>query len=55
MIAAVCEDPIYTSEDQVALRVALPGAAFISHDGAGHNIQWEQPQQVAEDIRDFLE
>ncbi len=49
------EDAIYTSADQTALQAALPGAVFTSYDGAGHNLQWEQPQRVAEDIRDFIE
>lgn len=49
------EDAIYTSEDQMALQAALPGAVFIAYDGAGHNLQWEQPQQVAEDIRELVE
>ena len=48
-------DAIYTSDDQTALRAALPGAVFKSYDGAGHNLQWEQPQRVAEDIREFIE
>ncbi len=48
-------DPIFTLADQQALQAALPGSVFISYDGAGHNTQWEQPQRVAEDIRDFIE
>jgi len=49
------QDAIFSADDQTALRAALPGATFIAYEGAGHNTQWEQPQQVAEDILDFIE
>jgi pimeloyl-ACP methyl ester carboxylesterase len=48
-------DAMFTLADQQALQAVLPGAVFIAYDGAGHNTQWEQPQRVAEDIRDFIE
>lgn len=48
-------DPIFGLADQQALQAALPGAVFIPYEGAGHNTQWEQPQRVADDIRDFIE
>ena len=48
-------DPIFLLADQQALQAALPGAVFIAYDGAGHNTQWEQPQRVADDIRDLIE
>ena len=41
-------DVFFTLADQQILQAALP-------DGVGHNTQWEQPQQVAEDIRDFID
>lgn len=48
-------DAIFSLADQQALQAALPDAVFIPYDGAGHNTQWEQPQRVAEDIREFIE
>ncbi len=48
-------DGLFLLADQQALQAALPGAVFIPYDGAGHNTQWEQPQRVAEDIRDFID
>ena len=48
-------DGIFSAADQQALQAALPHAVFIPYDGAGHNTQWEQPQRVAEDIRDFID
>ena len=48
-------DPLFSLADQQALQAALPGATFIAYDGAGHNTQWEQPQRVADDIRDLIE
>ncbi len=48
-------DPIFLLADQQALQAALPGAVFGPYEDAGHNTQWEQPQQVADDIREFIE
>ncbi len=50
LLVVVCAAPA-----QQALQAALPGALFLPYEGAGHNTQWEQPQRVAEDIRDFIE
>ncbi|MEN9503710.1 MAG: hypothetical protein RI964_2995 [Pseudomonadota bacterium] len=49
------QDPIFSQADQDALIAALPtGAQFVPFSGAGHNVQWEQPQQVATAIQTFL-
>ena len=48
-------DPLFPLADQQALLAALPEAVFIPYEGAGHNTQWEQPQRVAQDIRNFIE
>ncbi len=48
-------DGFFSAADQQALQAALPDAALIAYAGGGHNIQWEEPQRVAEDIRDFIE
>ncbi len=49
------QDPIFSQADQDALLAALPsGAQFEAFQGAGHNVQWEQPQQVASAIQTFL-
>ncbi len=48
-------DSFFSQADQDALQVALPDAVFLAYDGGGHNIQWEEPQRVADDIRAFIE
>ena len=49
------QDAIFPQADQDALLAALPAnAQFQPYAGAGHNVQWEQPQQVALSIQNFL-
>jgi pimeloyl-ACP methyl ester carboxylesterase len=49
-------DPVFATVDQNLLRTALSGAAktFRIYDGVGHNMQWEQPLRVAQDIYAFV-
>ena len=55
MILWGTQDAIFPQADQDALIAALPtGAQFVPFAGAGHNVQWEQPQAVATSIQTFL-
>lgn len=55
MIIWGTQDAIFSQADQDALIAALPtGAQFVPFAGAGHNVQWEQPQAVANSIQTFL-
>lgn len=49
------QDPLFTAEDQTALRALLPQAQFVAFEQAGHNFLWEEPQEVARLIAAFLE
>lgn len=48
------EDSFFGKEHQDELKSLIPHADFISYEGIGHNIQWEIPEKMAADIRDFL-
>lgn len=47
-------DSSFDSSDQEILRGYLPDAEYMEYDGIGHNIQWEIPEQCAEDILAFI-
>jgi len=49
------QDGFFSKSDQDALKAAVPGAVLKIYAGTGHNVQWEQGQKVAGDIRSFLE
>ena len=48
------KDPAFPPAEQERLRHALPGAAFKSYPGVGHNTHWEIPRAVASDVAAFL-
>ena len=48
------QDPILPEASQKLLREALPGAEYKVYEKAGHNLLWEQPEQVAQDIIGFV-
>ena len=48
------QDPLFSAEDQTALRQTIKGAEFIAFDSLGHNLQWEDPAGVAAAIDRFL-
>ena len=41
-------------EALLQLCAAFPFADYLEYDGIGHNIQWEIPEQCAEDILAFI-
>jgi hypothetical protein len=50
------KDAVFPRANQDRLRTApLPGAAFGAYPKVGHNLHWEIPRQVAEDIVAFLQ
>lgn len=49
------QDSVFGEADQTQLRAALPTAIFKTYPGIGHNVQWEQGQRVAEDIKTFVQ
>lgn len=48
-------DPVFLESDQEALQAAISDTTFIPYSDAGHNTHWEQPENVANDIRDFIQ
>lgn len=48
------EDPIFGEDTQCCIKNVVAKAEFISYDGYGHNMFWECPMKVAEDIRLFV-
>lgn len=48
------QDPLFSAEDQAALRRTIKGAEFVAFDSLGHNLQWEDPAGVAAVIGKFL-
>lgn len=49
------KDSAFPRASQDRLLKALPGAAFKGYPSVGHNLHWEIPRQVAEDIVAFLD
>jgi pimeloyl-ACP methyl ester carboxylesterase len=48
------KDPMFKGDAQERLRKALPHAVFKAYPEVGHNLHWERPKQVAEDVEAFL-
>lgn len=48
-------DPLFPPEHHQALVKAIPGASAHVYPGLGHNPLWEQPQDVARRISEFME
>lgn len=48
-------DGFFGETEQNKVKELIPAAEFIAYDGNGHNIQWEIPEQMAKDVRAFLE
>ena len=47
-------DPFFSLEEQEALQALIPNNVFKAYPGIGHNLHWEQPELLAEDIEFFL-
>ena len=54
LIAWGDQDSFFNEDIQKELRANLPQAEFVSYAGIGHNIQWENTEQLANDILNFL-
>ena len=48
------QDEFVSREDQERLCDALPGSRLLVYEGAGHLVQWEQPERVAADTAGFV-
>jgi pimeloyl-ACP methyl ester carboxylesterase len=48
------QDPLFSAEDQQALREAIKDSEFVAFSKLGHNLQWEDPAGVAALIAHFL-
>jgi pimeloyl-ACP methyl ester carboxylesterase len=48
------KDAAFPKAAQDRLHKAIPGAVFKAYPEVGHNLHWEIPRQVAEDIEAFL-
>jgi len=48
-------DPLFPPEHHQALVKAIPGSTGYVYPGLGHNPLWEQPQDVARRISEFME
>jgi len=46
---------MFLGPGQDRLKAALAGATFKAYPGVGHNLHWEVPTQVAEDMDKFLQ
>jgi pimeloyl-ACP methyl ester carboxylesterase len=49
------QDSLSGAPEQEALRAALPQARFEAFPGLGHNMLWEEPEQVGQLIAGFLD
>ena len=47
-------DELLAREQEEDLARAIPGSRMIVYDGTGHLVLWEQPDQVAADLKAFL-
>lgn len=48
------KDAFFAADSQAKLRELLPQSKFVEFTGAGHNVMWEKPQEVAAVIDEFL-
>lgn len=49
------KDAVFPQGNQDRLQKALPGAAFRPYPKVGHNLHWEIPQQIGQEILAFLQ
>jgi rifampin ADP-ribosylating transferase len=47
-------DGLLSRDDQETLAAAIPGSQLIVYPDTGHLVLWEQPEQVANDLTDFV-
>lgn len=47
-------DGFFGEELQNRIKGLLPEAQFVAYEDIGHNIQWEIPEQMAQDVLEFL-
>lgn len=47
-------DQFFSAEEQEALVTLIPNATYKPYPGIGHNLHWEQPEQLVADIVAFL-
>jgi pimeloyl-ACP methyl ester carboxylesterase len=47
-------DPFFGPEEFAELQVAIPSAVALAYEGHGHNVQWEDPARVGQDLLEFL-
>jgi pimeloyl-ACP methyl ester carboxylesterase len=45
---------MFSRAEQARFLAALPGARLKVYEGTGHCPNWEQPERVAADIKEFL-
>lgn len=48
-------DGFFGQGEQDAIIELIPQAEFIAYEGNGHNIHWEIPETIAQDVIEFLE
>jgi pimeloyl-ACP methyl ester carboxylesterase len=48
-------DAVFSRSDQAALLDGIAGSRLITYPETGHAPHWERPEQVARDVRNFLE
>lgn len=49
------EDSLFGSESQAQVQHILPQAKHVTYEGYGHNMFWEVPERVGQDIAEFLD
>jgi pimeloyl-ACP methyl ester carboxylesterase len=49
------QDGLFGAAEQEAVRAALPAAAHETYEGLGHNMFWEEPEEVGARIAAFLD
>ena len=48
-------DAVFSRAEQDRFIAALPGASLTIYEETGHCPNWEQPEQVAADISEFVQ
>ena len=48
------KDAMWTRSDQDGLVQAIRGAHLVTYTGTGHSPQWEEPERVVADLREFM-
>ncbi|MBM3604598.1 MAG: alpha/beta hydrolase [Alphaproteobacteria bacterium] len=49
------QDSLFGSDSQVQIQHILPQAKHVTYEGHGHNMFWEVPDKVGQDVADFLD